>query len=72
VYNKKKCWLSKEHRIILIGDSNIKGYVCNLKPLLSSNYDLYSVVKPESCTSELKESAKEEVSQLSHDDNSNL
>jgi hypothetical protein len=33
-----------------------------------NNYDFYSIVKPGSTTSELKESAKEEVSQLSHDD----
>ena len=51
-----------------IGDSNIKGYVCNLQTILSNNYGLYSVVKPGSSTSELKETAKEEVSQLSHDD----
>jgi len=31
------------------------------------NYELYSVIKPGSSTSELKEMAKEEVSQLSHD-----
>ena len=68
VCNKEKCSLSKKHRIILIGDSNIKGYVCNLKPLLSSNYELYSVVKPGSTTNELKETAKKETSQLSHDD----
>ena len=43
VYNKEKCSLSTKHRIMLIGDSNIKGYVCNLKLLLSSNYELYSV-----------------------------
>jgi hypothetical protein len=42
-------------------------YVCNLKPLLSSDYEIYSVVEPGSSTSELKERAKEEVSQLSHD-----
>jgi len=40
VYKKEKCSLSKKHRIIWIGDSNIKGYVCILKPLLSSNYIL--------------------------------
>jgi len=67
VCNKNKYSLSKKHRI-LIGDSNVKGYVCNLKSLLSSNYELYSVVKPASSTSELKETAKEEVSQLPHDD----
>jgi hypothetical protein len=73
VQNKKKCSHSKcshskRHRIILIRDSIIKGYACNLKSLLSNNYDLYSIVKPGSTTSELKESAKDEVSQLTHDD----
>jgi len=55
VFNKEKCSLSKKHRIILIGDSNFKRYVCNLKPLLSSNYKLYSAVKPGSTANELKE-----------------
>ena len=58
VYNKEKCSRSKKHRLILIGDSSIKGHVCNLKPLLSSNCELYSVVKPGSTTVELKETAK--------------
>jgi hypothetical protein len=68
VYNKEKSSFSKKQRIILIGDSNIKEYVFNLKPLLSSNYELYSVVKPGSTTSELKKTAKKEINQLSHDD----
>jgi hypothetical protein len=42
--------------------------VCNLKKFLSNNYELYSVVKPGFGTSELNESAKEELSQLTHDD----
>jgi len=42
--------------------------VCNLKSSLSCYYELYSVVKPGSNTSELNETAKEVVSQLSHDD----
>jgi len=58
VYNKEKCSPSKKHRIILIGDCNIKGCVYNLKPLLSSNYELYSIVIPGSTTNELKETAK--------------
>jgi len=67
VLNKKKCTHSKKHKIIRIGDSNIKGYACNLKSLLSNNYEFYSIVRPGSTTSELKESAIEEVSQLCHD-----
>jgi len=46
----KSVHLKKKNRIILIGDSNIKGHVCILKPLLSNNYELYSVVKPRSTT----------------------
>ena len=42
--------------------------MCNLKTLLSNNYELYSDIKPGSSTSELRERAKDEVSQLSHDD----
>lgn len=40
----------------------------NLKTLLSTTYELYSIIIPGSNTSELKETAKEEVSQLAHDD----
>lgn len=38
-HNKKKCTHSKKHKIILIGDSHIKGYASNLKSLMSNNYD---------------------------------
>jgi len=68
VHNREKCSLSKKHRVILLGDSNIKGYAGNIQSLLSDNYICYSIVKPGSTTSELKESAKKEVSQLSYDD----
>ena len=56
---RKSVHSQKKYRIILIDDSNIKGCVCDLKPLLSSNYELYSVVKPGSTTIELKETAKQ-------------
>jgi hypothetical protein len=68
VHNKMKHPLSRKHRIIFVGDSHVRGYVSTLKPLLNSDYDLYSVVKPGSGSSELKESAKEVIRQLSHDD----
>jgi hypothetical protein len=65
---RKGAHTQNKHRIVLIRDSHIKGYACNLKSLLSNNYDFVSVVKPGSTTNELKESTKEEVSKLSHDD----
>ena len=47
-----------EHRIILIGDSNIRGYASTLQTLLDSNYKLYSIVKPGSNSDELLKTAK--------------
>jgi len=51
--NKSKRLFFGKHKIVLIGDSHIRGYVNTLKPLLSSDYNLYCVVKPGSGTGEL-------------------
>ena len=40
-YNKEMGTVSKKCKVILIGDSNIRRYVCNLKPLLYDSYELY-------------------------------
>ena len=58
VLNKVKRPGARKHRILLVGDSHVRGYASTLKPLLNNNYDLYGVVKPGSGTSELSESAK--------------
>jgi len=58
VYQNRK-HPSTKHRIVLIGDSNMRGYVSSLEPLLNSNYNLYSVMKTGSDTNELKKSANE-------------
>jgi hypothetical protein len=65
--NKSKHPFSRNHRIVLIGDSHIRGYVNSLKPLLSSD-NLYCVVKPGSSTGELTASASEVIRSFSHDD----
>jgi hypothetical protein len=59
---------SNKHRVICIGDSHLRGYGCNLTTLLGKNYEIYSVVKPGSSSSELMNSAKEEISKLSCED----
>ena len=46
----------------------MKGYGGYLNLLLSNNYNLYSVTKPGSGSDELNQTAKEEISQLSHED----
>ena len=68
LYNKDEHVFSKKHKVILIGDSHIKGYGWKLKLLLSNNYEVYSVPKPGSSSSELMNTAKDEISQLSHED----
>ena len=54
-----------KHKVVMIGDSNIKGYVHKLKPLLKNNYELYSVIRSGATTNEMKETAREEISKLS-------
>jgi len=66
--NKDEQAILKRHRVILIGDSNMKGYGVYLNLLLSNNYNLHSVTKPGSGSNELNQTAKEEISQLSHED----
>jgi len=59
---------SMEHKIILIGDSNMRGYVSTLQTLLDSNYKLYSIVKPGSDTNELLNTAKGTSKKLTQQD----
>ena len=66
--SRELCPLSKKHKVLLIGDSNTRGYVHKLEYLLNNNYELYSIIKPGATTNELKETAKEEVSRLSCND----
>jgi hypothetical protein len=60
--------LGNKHRVILIGDSHLRGYGCSLTSLLSKNYELYSIIKPGANSNELNNSAKEVIGKLSHDD----
>jgi len=65
---ESKSLLPSNHKIVLIGDSHIRGYANSLKPILNSDYDLYCVVKPGSGSSELTRTASEVIKNLSHDD----
>jgi hypothetical protein len=59
---------SEKHKLDLIGDSNIRGYVHRLQSLLNINYELYSVIKPGATANELKQTAKAEIVRLSFKD----
>jgi len=68
VNSRELCSPPKNHKVVIIGDSNTRGYVHKLESLLNNNYELYSIIKPGATTNELKETAKEEVSRLSCND----
>ena len=62
------CNPSMEHKIILIGDSNMRGYASTLQTLLDSKYKLCSIVKPGSDSNELLNTAKETSKKLTQKD----
>ena len=66
--NNKELASSTKHKIILLGDSHLRGYACSLKSIISKEYDILGVVKPGSGSSELKESVKEGMAQYSFND----
>ena len=59
--------LSK-HRIILLGDSHLRGYARSLQSIVNKDYDILGIVKPGSCSNELKESITEGLAQCSFND----
>ena len=71
--DNKKCDslsnLSKPtHKIVLSGDSHIKGFATELQTVMTSKYKLLSVVKPGSNSNMLSESITETIKELSNDD----
>ena len=66
--NNREHSYAAKHRIILLGDSHVRGYASSLKSVLNSEYDILGVIRPGSGSSELKESAKEEIGQFSYND----
>lgn len=59
--------LSK-HRIILLGDSHLRGYARSLQSIVNNDYDILGIVKPGSCSDVLKESNAEGLTQCSPND----
>jgi hypothetical protein len=53
---------------VLSGDSHIKGFATALQSVMTSEYQLFSVVKPGSNSNTIGESITETVEQLSKDD----
>jgi len=59
---------NKKHKIVCIGDSHTRGFTSILTNLMGDNFDIYGVVKPGSHSSQLLETAKQEIKNLSSDD----
>jgi hypothetical protein len=60
--------LLSKHKVILIGDSHIRGYAENITSVLSKKLEIFSLVKPGANSDELKVSAKNEIKDLTHTD----
>ena len=56
------------HRIILLGDSHLRGYAHSLQFIANKDYDIFGIVKPGSCSNELKVSLTEGLAQCSLND----
>ena len=60
--------INPAHKVTLSGDSHIKGLAIELRALLTSDYELFSVVKLGSGTKVLRESITETVEHLTNED----
>ena len=58
----------RRHKIVLIGDSHIKGLSSELKHRLGDDYVILGFAKPNANVGELKDTIKKEVNKLTKDD----
>jgi len=56
------------YKVVVIGDSHIKGFENLLRSKLNNGYNVFSLVQPGSNSNILKESVKETIKKLSQDD----
>jgi hypothetical protein len=66
--NRSNTDLLKKHKVILIGDSHIRGFAENITSILSKKFEIFSLVKPGANSDELKVSAKSEIKGLTGTD----
>ena len=59
INKRNSCLVNKKHKIIYIGDSHIRGFTNVVQNLVSSNFEIYSVLKPGSSSSHLLETASQ-------------
>jgi len=67
-YNRSILSSTGVHKVVVIGDSHIKGFENLLRSKLNKGYNVFSLVQPGSNSNILKESVKETVKKLSQDD----
>ncbi len=58
---KSECRSSKKHRILIIGNSHVRGLASSLISLLNRDCDLLSIVKPGSKSNERKETVQKQL-----------
>ena len=64
----KSTKLSEKSKILIIGDSHVRGLSSELRCKLGDNYEIMGIVKPNADTNQLKSTASEEVNKLTQKD----
>jgi len=64
--DRMKC--ERRHKIVLIGDSHIKGLSSELKHILGGDFVILGFAKPNASVGELRDTIKKEVNKLTKDD----
>ena len=57
-----------KHKVLLTGDSHMRGGTANLSASLDARFDVYGAVKPGSDTGSLTDTAKRDVEKLTMND----
>jgi predicted PP-loop superfamily ATPase len=66
--NKAKYPRGHQHKILIIGDSHVRGCVGKMSASLDARFEVCGVIKPGSCTESIRETMKEEVDNLTMND----
>jgi hypothetical protein len=70
ISNHKKCdkQYDTPHKIVLIGDSHLRGFSSEIQFMLNKGYECVSIVKPGATKKTLSESSQETVKKLTQND----
>jgi bacterioferritin-associated ferredoxin len=66
--SKAKYPTGHKHKVLIIGDSHVRGCAANMAATLDVSFEVCGVIEPGSCTESLSEVMKKEVASLTTND----